>query len=459
MKKSIIDRFKVKRSRSHRLSQDSQKATRHSSFTGTDEKSKDTLDVFRQFEVSKSLPSSPVSRRKKKNSLRSRGSPETYSGISRSSGSPFTGGATTEDSQHSTPLHVAATVSGQNKDAPTQQEVAAGSVVGQEIQIKVDVEDDARAPITAESTQETVEASETTVTNSSEDTTKPVEPVQSVIAVEQESVSPGEPSEPVDAIQKDIESPVKSAEPVAPAAIVVQESSESKESIDIEKEKEGDKIQAEVAQGSTAIQDGPEGTITPVKPVEPDIVEDKEPEQPALSVESALLPAKDVEEDTKSEKPAPSIQPDTVGEIDANDAEKKPDKPVLPVKPVATKEKDTEKSTLPVKPAFINEEESERESAKPAFPAKPATHIKNESKPVSPAKRVVIVENEVEEKPFIPKYLKDRLFQWDKIREILETAPLSTEEPSYSELPPQEDTWTEHSSPMEQLRAFLVVCP
>ena len=453
VKKSFMDRFKVKRSGANQLTLEPEENKRPLSFTGADEKNKDTLDVFRQFEVSKSLPSSPVAK-KKKHSLLSRESPPPSSPMSMSSGSPFTGGATTEDSQHSTPSHIAATIPDQ-MNSHTQQQVAP-TVVGQEIQIRVDVEDTPSTPIpTIIEPSETVETGET-ATTAAVDTSKPAEPIQpeTVIEKEQESATESpvkqvEPAEPVDAVQKDVESPTE------PAASVAQESLESptkpaepeNSGIIVETEPKERKSPDKTAEPATDI---PKQSESPSEQIEAAILVEKEPEKPALP---AIITEK---VERKNEKPALPTKPAAVTE----------GKPALPLKPAAIKEKDAEKKsekpTLPVKPTSAKAKETEKKSAKPVLPAKPATVPGKEPEPTSPAKHVEIVEKaemEKEEESPIPKYLKDRKFLWDKIREVLETAPESTENPSYSELPPQEATWTEQSSPVEQLRAFLMVCP
>ena len=462
-KKSFMDRVKVKRgggSGSNQLSLESEENRRPLSFMGTEEKSKDTLDVFGQYEVSKSLPSSPVAK-KKKHSLRSRESPPPISPMSMSSGSPF-GGATTEDSQTSTPSHIVAAMGHDHSEASMQQQKeGAPTVVGQEIQIRADVEDTPpTAPIptivepsvTAE-TSETVETGEM-ATTATDTQSKPVsEPVQPEIVVEQEQESATEspvkqvkPAESIETTQKDVES--TNDEPVEQAASVAQESLTGSPSEDAgvviktEAEKE-DKSSDKTAEPVTDILKQSE---SPSEQNEAAIIVEKEPALPVTIVTESV--------ESKNEKPALPTKPAVVTE----------GKPALPVKPAVVKEKDSaekksEKPTLPVKPTL--NETTERKSAKPVLPAKPATVPEKE--PV-PAKDdiIIIVEKEMAEKveePTVPKYLKDRTFLWDTIREVLETAPESTENASYSELPPQEATWMENSSPVEQLRAFLMVCP
>ena len=469
-KKSFMDRFKTKKAGANQLTPEPGENKRPLSFTGADEKNKDTLDVFSQFEVSKSLPSSPVSKKKK---IPSRESPPPYSPMSMSSGSPFTGGATTEDSQQSTPSHVTAVVS--NQDARTQQQVTP-TVVGQEIQIRVDVEDTTPTPIpTIVEPSETVETGETATTTTTEDTSKPTEPAQPEIVVEQEPESAAEspakhvePIEPVEAVRKDVESPTKPAEAVEPAASVAQEDIESStkpaepEDSDIVTETEAEEGKSPVKTVEPAVS-VPKESESPTEPVTSAVVIEKEPEKPALPTKPVVILEKETAE-RKNEKPSLPTKPAAVTE----DVEKKANKPTLAVKRAAVKEKDAEKSekpSLPVKPTSAKAKETESKSAKPVLPAKPAIV----TEPVSPSKHVVIVEPakvekvveepSVLEEPSVPKYLKDRKFQWDRIREVLETAPESTENSLYSELPPQEATWMEHSSPMEQLRAFLMVCP
>ena len=460
-KKTFMDRFKVKRSGggANQLTLAPEDNKRPLSFTGADEKSKDTLDVFAQFEVSKSLPSSPVTK-KKKHSLPSRESPPPLSPMSMSSGSPFTGGATTEDSQHSTPSHIGAAAPVHNQDARTQQQAAPSStVVGQEIQIRVDVEDTPPTPIpTIIEPSETVETGETATNVDAQ--SKPTEPIQPENVTEQEQESTNESPvkkvetpEPVDAIQKDVESvPTESVEQASSST--AQESSGQSptkpaepEDSNVIVETEGNVEEDRKSPDETA---EPPATDIPKQsdqsPSSEQIeIEEKEPEVPIIVIE-----------ERKSEKPALPTKPAVVVTAEG--------KPALPVKPTAAvKEKDTdprksEKPSLPVKPSSAKTKEAERKSAKPSLPAKPATVLEKEPELLSSSS--VVVEKEKSKEPPVPKYLKDRKFLWEKIQEVLETAEESTEDPSsYSELPPQEATWAEHSSPVEQLRAFLMVCP
>ena len=79
------------------------------------------------------------------------------------------------------------------------------------------------------------------------------------------------------------------------------------------------------------------------------------------------------------------------------------------------------------------------------------THITTEEHPVETTERTAVV-IKVSDEPFVPKFLKGRHFQWDRIRGFLETAPKFT---GNLTLPPQETPWTQHSSAVEQLRMFL----
>jgi hypothetical protein len=467
-----MGRFKAKRSGggANQLTLAPEETKRPLSFTGADEKSKDTLDVFAQYEVSKSLPSSPVSK-KKKHSLPFRESPPPTSPMSMSSGSPFTGGATTEDSLHSTPSHVGASL--HDQDAHTQQQVQAPSsstVVGKEIQIKVDVEDTPPTPIpTIIEPSETVETVET-VTNV-DTQNKPAESVQSEIVVDQEQesatespVKEVESAAPVDVIQKNVESiPTESVEQQQAISDAAQENSDQSSTkpedsgitVETEAGVEESKSPDEAAEPTADIPKQSDEGPSPEQNEAAIAVEENEPEKTAPPV--IVIPEK---VERKSEKPALPTKPAAAVSAEG--------KPALPVKPAAIKEKDadpkkSEKPSLSVKPASVKTKETERKSSKPSLPAKPATVPEKEPEPpVSSSEPIVVVEKaevEKEEEPPLPKYL-DRKFLWDKIQEVLETAPESTEDPSsYSELPPQEATWAEHSSPVEQLRAFLMVCP
>lgn len=66
----------------------------------------------------------------------------------------------------------------------------------------------------------------------------------------------------------------------------------------------------------------------------------------------------------------------------------------------------------------------------------------------SPAKPVELV---------IPKYLQRR-FAFDEIKEHLDSLPEKKDVFSYEELPPEEATWENKPTGIEQLRAFLAVC-
>ena len=47
---------------------------------------------------------------------------------------------------------------------------------------------------------------------------------------------------------------------------------------------------------------------------------------------------------------------------------------------------------------------------------------------------------------------------FDDIRELLASLPERKEVPSYEQLPPEEETWLEKPTGVEQLREFLAVC-
>ncbi len=420
-KKTFMDRFKTKRSGggANQLTLAPEETKRPLSFTGADEKTKDTLDVFAQYEVSKSLPSSPVTK-KKKHSLPFRESPPPTSPMSMSSGSPFTGGATTEDSQHSTPSHIGASL--HDQDARTQQQVQAPSsptVVGQEIQIKVDVEDTPPTPIpTIIEPSETVETSETATNVDTQ--SKPAESVnvQSEIVVEQElqesatesPVKEVESAEPTDAIQKEVESfPTESSveQATSDAAQDTSDQSPTKPAepedsgitVETEADVEESKSPDENAEPATDISKQPDQSPSPEQNEEAAIVEENEPEETALPV---IVIAEKTER--KSEKPALATKPAAAVSAEG--------KPALPVKPSAIKEKDaglkkSEKPSLPVKPASVKTKETERKSSKPSLPAKPATVPEKEPEPVSSSEPTVVVEKAEEEKaeePPLPKY-------------------------------------------------------
>lgn len=58
------------------------------------------------------------------------------------------------------------------------------------------------------------------------------------------------------------------------------------------------------------------------------------------------------------------------------------------------------------------------------------------------------------------KIFQERNFIWDKIHEVLEESDkvTSASDMSYDSLPIQDQDWLNHSSGLEQLRAFLAVC-
>ena len=554
-KKSFMGRFKVSRRGGATPKTDARSKNRPLSFTSADQKQKDTLDVFAQFDVSRSLPASPVAKRKKKQSVASVETATPISPMSLTSGSPFTPGGITSDSQSSTPAHVTS--------APTS------NTAGQEIQVRVDVEDteipviiepNEGAVTQVEGAADTIKSEKATTTSTTpvilvedqsespakpvepsvvagkeddnsakpaepvekegerqtdpvmpaivvekESPTKPAEPVEPAVVVEKEDERPAEPVEPAVVVEKEDESPTKPAEPVEPA-VVVEKEDESLTKPDVpvepsaipEKVAESEALPAEDEEERPAEADVPvekevkegdtpaepvavateAGDVTrrePVKPVEPVRSAEKESEVespneqvPEQDFESKLQAEEEETSQSEFEPHSHIKTPDLVVEkeeeteideaptepgpdIKANEVEKEGDeKPVIPAKPVEVTENEAQKTTrerpaLPTKPATVTEA-----GKKPALPVKPATVKANEE-----AKKI----SDKTAESFVPKYLKDRNFQWDKIREVLETAPESMETGSYHELPPEDASWTDQPSSMEQLRAFLVVCP
>lgn len=65
---------------------------------------------------------------------------------------------------------------------------------------------------------------------------------------------------------------------------------------------------------------------------------------------------------------------------------------------------------------------------------------------------------EVMKEEFVLPNILTKKFVWEEIRETLESND-QTEDESYSELPPEEKPWLDKPTGMEQLRAFLYVCP
>ena len=60
-------------------------------------------------------------------------------------------------------------------------------------------------------------------------------------------------------------------------------------------------------------------------------------------------------------------------------------------------------------------------------------------------------------KPAIPEFLSKR-YTWDDIKEFLESLPEKSKGYSYEELPPEENSWEDRPTGVEQLRQFLAVC-
>ena len=59
--------------------------------------------------------------------------------------------------------------------------------------------------------------------------------------------------------------------------------------------------------------------------------------------------------------------------------------------------------------------------------------------------------------PVVLEFLSKR-YVWDDIREFLESLPEKSEGYSYDELPPEENSWNDKPTGVEQLRQFLAVC-
>lgn len=404
---------------------DTQTSKRPLSFTEADEKRKNTLDVFAQYDISRSAPSSPVSKRKKQ-SVASFETATPISPMSLTSGSPFTGGATTEDSQSSTPAHLV-TASKDTAAGGTQSEMTEPSSgkAGEEIVVRVEVEDTSAqvVPIIVEPSEE--EAVESNKVHG-DDVVGPDKPV---IVVEKETITkPVEPAEPVVAVEKEIDSGEESS--TKPAELVTADKSS---------------------------EDVPESTTKPAEPVESIAVAvEKEAESPAKPVEpTEPVEAEDIScpPETKSPvKPAKQDEPTPVPEK-VEDSMKEPSGATADME---RRETEGEAGKEVVEPTTFSEKEAEKTvQDKPVLPVKPVVVEEKEAKTAIKGK-----EEESEEEPFIPGYLKDTIFQWDKIREILDTASDSTETESYSELPAEDtSSWVDKCSPVEQLRAFLLVCP
>ena len=498
-KKSFMDRFKVKRGGAHQLT-DHPTTKRPLSFTGADEKRKDTLDIFAQFEVSKSLPSSPVLK-KKKPSVASLETATPVSPTSMTSGSPFTPGGMTTDSQTSTPVHkdTAATTNTSSAQGEGESGLPA---VRQEIQVRVDIEDTSAPspviPVIVEPSTEVVEipadagepaepakldavivesvespakqavAEEKEEGDVVEVPDKVLEAAEPIAAEDKEmesSVNPAELDESIEPTDKDVESPIKPDELVTldkepettegPTKPIEQ----AEPSIEKEAKEKPDELVTLDKEAETT-----EGPTKPIEQAEPSIEKEakekeietveKEPEGEEINLAAEPGIANEaVEQATMNEEDNKALD-ETTGHVEVAQEgveDMMPsEEPAMPVESAAVigkevKKKIDKKPVLPAKPAVVTDVETKRKDEKAIKPAKPAA----------------VPEKEVEktEEALVPKYLKDRHFQWDKIREILATAPESTDISSYSELPPQDVSWMDHLSPAEQLRAFLLVCP
>ena len=60
---------------------------------------------------------------------------------------------------------------------------------------------------------------------------------------------------------------------------------------------------------------------------------------------------------------------------------------------------------------------------------------------------------------YVPKFLENRRFYWDRIRTILDAASESMDKPLHDTLPAQDTPWTKETAAVEQLRAFLQTQP
>ena len=61
--------------------------------------------------------------------------------------------------------------------------------------------------------------------------------------------------------------------------------------------------------------------------------------------------------------------------------------------------------------------------------------------------------------PYVPKFLLNRRFYWDRIQIFLERATESMDKPLHDTLPPQDTPWMKETSAVEQLRVFLETQP
>lgn len=134
----------------------------------------------------------------------------------------------------------------------------------------------------------------------------------------------------------------------------------------------------------------------------------------------------------------------------------------LPATPLSKKREQREQysspehESVPTSPLAVTEIKAvsspSPENTKPAPPVKKVVFTPEPSPPVT---RVTVPVKPVEAP--VPEFLQRR-FVFDDIRDFLDSLPERTEEPSYEQLPPEEETWLDKPTGVEQLREFLAVC-
>ena len=60
---------------------------------------------------------------------------------------------------------------------------------------------------------------------------------------------------------------------------------------------------------------------------------------------------------------------------------------------------------------------------------------------------------------YVPKFLLNRTFYWDRVRRFLDAVSESMDKPLHDTLPPQDAPWMRETSAVEQLRVFLETQP
>ena len=113
-----------------------------------------------------------------------------------------------------------------------------------------------------------------------------------------------------------------------------------------------------------------------------------------------------------------------------------------------------EHESVPTSPLAITEIKAP--APEPVKPVPPVRVVfKPEPSPPSAARQATEPVKPV--KAPVPEFLQQR-FVFDDIRDFLDSLPERTVEPSYERLPPEDETWLDRPTGVEQLREFLAIC-